>query len=315
MDHIDEILKSNQAISASNASDIVKKLFTCANLAACCEVFSGWTIPIRELQMARTNEYLQLALQNAGSHYDSLGRNMAVRLNKCDTARVVHFLKLIGLLRVDTQSCDQLSLCCSVGERDRHALHQIPYINTAQQSVLSTSQAQPPLKFGTKSYRPKHIVMIDKDPALNSVYEQFNREEDQLLAMNSDIYDGLDELAHQIKNEILRPRNLVVSFRLAPEAFPDTKRFLRCVGNVITKEADFMITIGAGNNLAEFIHRFQVMNEIFEGLSEMGMRPIRIKYCKGKTPKQQQMKLVFGLSQYASYETIYCRLIKEKLAR
>lgn len=314
-DAVDQLLKTNRTIRANDSASIVKKLFACANLSACCETFGGWTIPIAELEMSKTNEYLQLALNSVGANYDHIGRNMGVRLNKCDTARVIQPLKLLGLLRPDSQTCDQLSLCCSIGERDRHALHQTPHINSVNPATSLASQQyqKQPLHFSTISHIPKHIAMIDNDTILEPIYEQFNKEEDNLLAMKTDLYDGLKVLANKIELKMLRPRNLVVAFRLAPEAFPDSKRYLDELAYVINQEADLIMTIGAGDNLAEFTHRLKVMDNIFNDLTDRGMSPIRIKNCKGNSPKQQQLRLVYGLSQYASYETIYCRLIKKRL--
>ncbi len=309
---IEQFLLKNNTINTSVSSEPARQLFTCANMAACCEVFEGWTIPVNELEMHKTNEYLQLALNSVGPDKDDIGNKMAQRLNACDTARVIQPLKLLGLLKVESQACYQLSLCCSVGERDRNALHHTPFIKAAQAPVFPTSTPSP-LVFGTNLHGYKNIVMIDNDTVLDAIYKQLNDENENILAMNTDLYAGLEALANKIENKEAGPRNLVVSFRLAPEAFPDIKRYLDCLAAVISEEADLVMTIGAGDNLAEFKHRLQVMNAIFDDLLTRGMQPFRIRNYKGKTPKQQHLRLVNGLSQYASYETIYCRLSKSKL--
>jgi hypothetical protein len=155
--------------------------------------------------------------------------------------------------------------------------------------------------------------MIDNDADLDTIYAQFNHDEQELIALNCDLYGGLKQLATHIENEELRPRNLVVSFRLAPEAFSDIKLFIQYLGKVICEEADFIVTIGAGDSLADFNKRLKVMNELYEELSARGMAPLRIINYKGKSLKYQHSRPVYGQSQYASYEIIYCHIYKNKL--
>ncbi|MGB5259877.1 MAG: hypothetical protein WBO34_05065 [Gammaproteobacteria bacterium] len=313
-DYVQRMFKEKRVIDAADYTTLDVQPFTCANLAACCEIFSGWTIPVGELDITRTDEYLKLALSHAGSDRRSTGRKLAVRLNKGDTARVVHLLKLLGLIPVYTHTCDQLSLCASVGERDRHALHQMPNI-IRPSSLPSHGLPRPsPLQFGVKQYSPRSVVMIDKDPALEAVYKKLNHEEKgRLLAMNTDLNAGLEELSKRIRDRQMAARNLIVSFRLEPDAFSEVELFLKSLGRVIAEKADLILTIGAGDDLGEFRRRLKVLDNFDEGLSVRGMSPVRIKASKGKTARQQQSSPIYGLSQYASYETLYCRLDRSRL--
>lgn len=299
---------NNRTIQATDRPEAVQRTFACANLAACCQVFSGWTIPAGELQLPKVREYLQLALSHATGEKAELGRNLAVRLNKGDTARVTQLLRLLGLIRHDTGSYYQLSLGASVGERDRHALHQTPFIRRTSTSVVSPITL-PPLAFGCRTTVPQHIVMIDKDPNLSDMYQQFNREIDgRTLALNLDVYDGLGALATRISNGQEQPRDLVVGFRLEPRGYPDIPLFFDLIGKVIASSADFVVTVGAGDELTDFKNRIQLMADLDKHLSNHGMKPVRVKQCRGKDLRQQHQNPTFGLSQYASYEIIYCRL-------
>lgn len=312
-DILERVCNSKREIHGTDRSDAAQKLFACANLAACCEVFNGWTIPAGELQLSRTKEYLQLALSHAKGDKNEVGRNLAVRLNKGDAARVIQSLKLLGLLRADTGSYHQLSLGSSVGERDRHALHQTPFIRQASTSAAASTK-YPPLVFGSRTTEPKHVVMIDNDPILDNVYRQFNSEANsRTLALNLDIHEGLAALAARISDNEVQQRDLVVGFRLEPSGYPDIPMFFRQMKKVITPTADFVVTIGAGDELPDFKSRLDLMDNIATHLSQRGMYPVRIKHYQGQGPKQQHQNPVFGLSQYASYEVIYCRIERAQL--
>lgn len=313
----ERLLAADQRIDTANSSSESEKLFACANLAASCEIFRGWTIPVGELDTRKTEEYLQYVLDHSNNNTIQLGRKMSVRLNKADAVRVVQTLKLLGLFSAGGRSYKQLSLCASAGERDRHVFYETPHIIKRKPPpgtpVMTLS---PPLAFDVKvTGAPDNVVIIDNDPALKSVYEELNtREKGRLCAWNMDMHEGLSQLSNLIyQKKQLQPRDLVVAFRLAPAAFPDIQRFLLDLGNTIDKSADFIATIGSGDTLTDFIHRLEVMDELEKQLRAKQMNPVRIKNYFGRNHREQHANPIHGLSQYASYETLYCKLDKEKL--
>ena len=308
----ENLLKETRFIDASNCPTDAGKLFLCANLAACCEIFSGWTIPVNDLDMNRTNEYLEMALANAGVDKESLGRNMAQRLNNGDTVRVVQTLKLLGLLDADISSCHQISLGASIGRRDCHAMHLEPSIIPA--GTIATSEVLSPLRFNVRPGKPADIILMDNDPVMKPVYDRLNTEgKGHIAAMVTDLYDGLGGLARQVEDSEVTPRTMVVAFRIEPRAFTDIDRFLDSIGKVIAESADFVMTIGSGDTTDEFRHRQDVLTVLNRRLSDHGMNPFRIKAYSGGNTEEQRANPVFGLNQYASYETLYCRLEKSKL--
>ena len=109
-----KMVNDERVIDVAGTSVLGKQLTTCANMAACCEVFGGWTVPVGDLDESRVHEYLKLALSHTRMDKQAAGRRLAVRLNKGDTARVVSLLKMLGLLPIYTHTCDQLSLCSSI---------------------------------------------------------------------------------------------------------------------------------------------------------------------------------------------------------
>jgi hypothetical protein len=305
-------LMNNHEINCSDQLEAGKKLFTCANLSASCEIFGGWIMPIAELDEGRIDQYLEMAISHGSAAQSNIGNSMAVRLNNGDTVRVIQTLKLLGLLPADTSKYKQLSLGASIGKRDSHAFHLIPAIASALPGFLPTPLSS--LKFGVMPSQPSSIILIDSDPSLSTVYEKINNEGNkQTIAMNMDFYDGMDRLHDLINHSQLDAREMISAFRLAPEAFPDVNRFFQSLSRIIDESAHFVTTIGAGENLEEFEHRRDVMNNLFGYLIEKGMEPVRIKNYTGSSMAQQRENPLFGLSQYASYETLYCKLDKSKL--
>ena len=307
-----ERLREEQVIDAANCTKDAEQLFYCANVAACCEIFSGWTIPVNGLEIARASEYLDMALSNAGIDRVALGRGMAERLNNGDTVRVVQALKLLGLLEADISSCHQLSLGASFGNRDCRAMHLEPSIAPA--GPVATSGVLPPLRFVAKPGNPSDIILMDNDPSAKQVYDSLNAvSQGNVKGIVTDLNEGLGWLAGQVERQEVAPRTIVVAYRIEPRAFMDIDFFLSRIGNVIGGSADFIMTIGSGDTNDEFRNRLDVLGVINQCLSDKGLEPILIKCCKGNDLGDMRANPVFGLSQYASYETLYCRLEKSKL--
>jgi hypothetical protein len=310
--YLRDILMNRRVIDGAVKSGVTATLFSCANLASWCEIFGGWTIPFTTLDSTQTREYLQMAIHHGGREHEKLGQNMAIRLNNGDTVRVIQVLKLLGLVSLDSSACDQLSLGASTGQRDRHALHLTPWIKPAEPMLPISLQSR--LKFGVDSGHPESVVLIDNDPEIKSIYESLNTEEgERVCAINMDLYDGLSRLAEAVINAQVKPRNLVAAFRIEPAAFSDIGLFLELLGKVVNKSADLIFTIGSGNSLDGFVHRLEVLDELDQKLLERGMTPVRVKCYKGRTLEQKRANPVYGLNQYASYETLYCRITREQL--
>jgi hypothetical protein len=310
-DAVDELLR-NRFIDAADCPKVARQLFLCANIAACCEIFSGWTIPVNGLEVARAGEYLEMVLSNAGIDKVSVGRGMAKRLNNGDSVRVIQTLKLLGLLEADISSCHQISLGASFGNRDCRAMHLEPLITPA--GAIATSGVLPPLRFNVRPGNPSDIILMDNDPTAKSAYESLYAESlGHVKGIVTDLNDGLGWLAGQVENKAVAPRTMVVAFRIEPSAFMDKDLFLDSLGKVIGDSADLVMTIGSGNTSNEFSHRLDVLGGINQCLSQKGMEPVRIKCYRGDNLDDQRANPVFGLNQYASYETLYCRLEKCKL--
>lgn len=313
---LDLFCDNEGVISGTNEQPRTKELFACANLAACCHLFAGWTIPLGSLEGHQVGQYCQYAISQIGGGQFEQTRMMANRLNNGDAARVVQTLKILGLIDVNSSRYRQLSLGASAGARDREAIHQTPVIRAAVPGADGiTAKTRwnelPPIAFGVLPAVVQDIVLVDINPNLKQHYEQLNAMENAgVLALNQDAYDALGHLAAMIGENRVMPRDLVVLFRMEPVMLPDIDRFVDLLDPVIAETADLVISIGAGDATEEFADRLAKMDEISASLSRRGMKPVRIKWCRGNTVEQQRDNPLFGLAAYASFEILYCKLRK-----
>ena len=298
-----QLLTCDNLIDANIQSPISNKLFACANLAASCGIFNGWSIPLNTVNINKSDQYLTMAISGAIKTQPNLGQNMADRLNNGDTIRVIQILKLLGLLTTEPVLF-QLSTGSSIGIRDRMATHVTPHISINH--VINNT----PVKLSTIQSHEHNIVLIDNDVNIKSVYEELNSSQRNVYALNKDVYIGLDEVAELVANNALKPRTLITAYRLEPRAYTDISRYISSIGRVIASQADFLTTIGSGDTDEEFNDRKRVINALYEDLLNRGMSPVRIRMYIGETIQQQRFNPLFGLNQYASYEILYCKLEK-----
>ncbi|MDH5764376.1 MAG: hypothetical protein OEZ38_00060 [Gammaproteobacteria bacterium] len=300
-----ELLSKDNLIDASVEPVRSNHLFTCVNLAASCEVFNGWSIPLSTVDISMSDEFLNMAITSAIKTQPTLGQNMAVRLNNADTIRVIQTLKILGLLTIAPEHY-QLSTGSSIGIRDRVATHLTPHI------AMNPLTSGAPIKLSTIQSHAYDIVLIDNDINMKDTYEHLNSQKN-IHAINKDVYIGLDEVSEAIACNALKPRTLITAYRLEPRAYTDIPGYISSIGRVIDSQADFITTIGSGDTDQEFIDRKRVINDLYSELLNRGMKPIRIKMYSGDSPQEQRSNPTFGLNQYASYEILYCKLSKEQL--
>ena len=307
---LDKLFKSDGILDASVDDPLLERLFAAINLAASCSIFGGWTIPVSELDETRVNEYLSMALASNPESRETLGQSMAERLNKGDAMRIVQLLRLLGLLKTKSSSCHHLAIGASVGLRDRLATHESPALQP-----VALPPAISPLRFGVKLEAPASVVLVDNDPVMAPLYRQINKEKtiNGVSAMNQDLYHAVEMLSGSIECGYRHACSLVTAFRIEPRAFPDTVRFLDAIGSVIAAEADLVMTMGSGDNVAQFKHRLQVLDSISGELEARGMRPLRMKFHVDGSLQEQWIGSVFGMSHYASHQALYCRLNREAL--
>lgn len=305
-DLILKLANAENTIYADRVPEIGERLFNCANLAAACETFNGWTIDAGTLSEENCAELLRGNIQSSGTEPQRLAEIMGLRLNRADAVRVAQIIKLLGLTS-DSNQYDQLALGASMARRDREGFHRIPGIGPQMPGAAFSSSSK--LNFAVKSCDPKSLVIIDSDRNLEQDFEQINRSENsRIQALNLDLYEGLDRLVTAVEQGDCRPRNLVTMFRLEPTTLPEIPTLLDKLSKVVTKSAVFLATIGSGNTRLEFAARKAAMDELAEQLRARGLRPLRVILYEQENPEISQINPAFGVSEFASFEILFCHL-------
>ena len=299
-------------IDFSDSSEIIQKLTRCINLAAACDLFEGWTIPINNFDNKHLCNYVQDAIKELKAKQKNVGSLLAAKLNSGDACRVIHMLKMFGWVAPDMSTSAQLSLGASGGIRDRYSIHHMPVIRYQRQNILLREPIPELVSFELEKKTVNDIVLVDNDPKMRERYEKLNAEPN-ILALNQDAYKSLKELAIGVENKLIIPRNFIVAYRMDHRLIPDAGYFLKLLGPVISNYADLIITIGAGHSNEEFKGRLKKIDELMATLENLRLNPVKIKWHRGESLSEKRENPVFGEPTYATYEILYCKLIKSNL--
>lgn len=299
-------------IHANNKSPLLKRIFYYAHIAACCEMFSGWQIALRSINRADMLRYVQESLLpfNASPSSDRTG--LIKRIHISDTVRIIQILRMLGLYRLPSSQSRQLSFAAGMGDRDLDGVHMIPYIRMDTNALSKTSCNS--ITFNRQVGLPENLILIDNDPEFASHFQyltESNRE--WMLALNEDAVSAMNKLPDMVQIRSWKPVNLIVGIRIDHRMIPDTQLFFSQLKPLLDEQADLIFTIGAGHSLDEFRGRKQLMQAMFDYFKQRGMSPVKIVLHGGKTLEQQRLSPSFGLSNYTSYEILYCKLLKKRL--
>ena len=89
--------------------------------------------------------------------------------------------------------------------------------------------------------------------------------------------------------------------------------FFKSLKNIISDICYFIMSIGSGNNVEEFVARLDKMNDIRDYLSARSMDVYTIKLYTGKSPEECLNNPLFGSRGFATYEIIFCKIKNKKL--
>ena len=317
-----ELLKNKGIINTAVPTKELAQLFCQAQIAACSELFNGWRISSSQLHreglrilVGKGSEGIidipQIPIGTHPDHYSDSQRQLLSGINviqNIDTVRVLQVLKLLGLIATPAIENHQLSLGVGNGYRDLYGIHLSPRI-TREQEGSSVK-----LHFETLERQAAHTVLIDNDPIYKDHFETLNqREEGRVLALNTGAEESLEVLENEQEESGLKQRNLVVCLRIDHHMIPNSQKFLQLIGRVIGSNADLIMTIGAGNNLTEFEGRLKCFDELFDSLTQMDLKPVRILLHGEGSPVEQRSRPNFGQIAYASYQVLYCKLDRDRM--
>ena len=319
---IRELLQAGATIDTSKPTPTLVEIFCEAQVAVCCELFRGNNISASQMN----REGMRLLARQAASkvidtpaigedvspaNYSESQKDLLDELNhvgNLDTLRVMQVARLLGLIAVRPDSVRQLSLGAGNGYRDLYGIHAVPKI------TIQSLSAGDVFAFNVIDRVTENTVLIDNDPMLARHYAKLNAEQGgRMLAMNMDANRALQELQIKQQELGLGNRNLVAGLRIDHRMIPDAREFIQLISTVIDSSADMLLTIGAGNNLAEFESRIACFDALSKLLKSQGMEPIRIKLHGPGSSNDQRRLLNFGNLAYASYQILYCKLRRKNL--
>lgn len=305
-------LNGGTTLDFNETAEAIQKLRNCLNLLAACDLFAGWSLPFDQLQRNRLEALTEQAVREIGRSNTHVGGLLAQKLNSGDATRVIQLLKILGCIAPDMTHCSQISVGASGGTRDRSSIHQIPVMRYQRSNLLLRTPQPELISFKMDKQSVSDIVLVDNDPKMEGRYQKLSMEKN-VLALNLDAIQAMEELRRQIDLKDTAPRNFVVAFRIDHRMIPDAIEFLKHLGLIISDTADLVITIGAGHSNAEFKGRLQKIEELNELLHTHHLQPLKIKWHRGNTPSEQRQNPIFGDPTYATYEILYCKLIRSRL--
>lgn len=294
---------------STNTDKYINRILAYAQIGASCHMLSRQTIPFSNIKPGFSSVIARAIVDGTiKSLGDNAHKDFIGDIHIADTIRIIRFLQIAGLLKLNKESCHQLSLGSYTGLRDLNAIH-------SNQQITQTLLADPTISFKSNFASAKHTVLIDLDETLASLYEDFNQKSpESILAINDSAQSGLTTVAKKISNNKLSPRNLVMCIRIDPRMIPDAADFFALVAATINDNADLVMSFGAGNTLDEFIGRIRVFDAVEKHLKDRGMSPVRIRMYDDSSASinEHRSNPLFAITQFASHEVLYCKL-KRKL--
>lgn len=297
-------------IDATNKSPQLKRVFYYAHLAACCEMFCGWQLPLQSINRVDMQQYVQQSLSSFTASSSSNEAELIKRVHVSDAVRSIHVLRILGLLKLSSSNSRQLSFAAGAGDRDLDGVHMTPAIST-QSNLLNTSSN---ISFNRHVDSPENLILVDNDPDFESRYKKLSEANPTwMLALNEDADSAMKKLPIMMHERNWKPVNLVVGIRIDHRMIPDIRLFFSQLKPLLDERADLVFTVGAGHSLDEFRGRRKLMQAMFDFFKKRGMAPVKIIMHRGETLEEQRLCPSFGVSNFTSYEILYCKLLKKKL--
>jgi len=309
---IKKLSSSTDTIVVNNTPEF-REILAMAHLAACCELFDGWEISIQQTQQPGFNAYIKQTLESAVTSTQQC-KIIASRVENSDAVRTIQILRLLGLITSPSEKARQISFGAELGNREIDGLHILPIIKQTL-DYKSAAAGGHKLSFKKQIHKPEHVVLVDNNPDLAEVYENYTNNIDSVIALNKDAEEAMSELAAMLDNDELLPLNFVNGTRIDHRMIPDVKRFFHYLTPLLAETADFVFTVGAGYTVEEFQGRKEVMKGIATFLKLCGLKPVRIVMHGGKSLEEARKSPAFGHISFTTYEIVYCKLIRKKLMK
>ena len=293
-------------IKVSEASDELESILTHAQIAACCELFKGWSFDISQDIEQSFSRQLEVILAHLKTADESTLNNIHLRIATADTVRVIIILKLLGLLRPDTSKRNLLSFGAASGVKELYSTHTEPGITATKRShnVLRCS-------FTSRLNWPSQTILIDYDDHWRDHYQNITTTHAaNVFGIIGEFDKVIAELPATCRKNNLALSDLVTGWRIDHQIMPDVPEFFRSIMPSLTskRKIDYIVSIGAGDDDADYAGREQTMNAIWAYLKSCNLSPVRLAMHGGGRNYP-----LLGYGGYATYEVIYCSLDKKKI--
>ena len=300
---------SNVIYGVTNDAELRNILYY-AHLAACCELFNGWVIPLNTVNRDTMRAFIDHALHQFKNAPVSKLNEFQSRIHKSDVVRTIQILRMMGLLASNSAAQRQLSFAAGNAERELDGVHMLPEIRH-QKNLVDNSNI---IEFSKLINRPEKVVLIDNAPAFKELYDSLNHDHsDWVLALNEDADCAIQKMSSMIANNKMKPCNMIAGIRIDHEIIPDVAYFFKQLVPVIDSVADLIISVGAGHTLEEFEGRINLMSAMFGYLKMQGMEPVKIVLHGSGNAEEQRNNPLFGSGPTTTYEILYCKIKKKKL--
>ncbi|MCW9014352.1 MAG: hypothetical protein OQL06_11260 [Gammaproteobacteria bacterium] len=308
---VKKLSNGTNVIYGSNQVPELKKIFLYSHLAACCELFDGWELPVHAINRQGMHALISQGLsQFSDAPADKLNELQA-RVHRTDVVRSMQILRMMGLLSSNSSTQRQLSFAAGNANRELDGIHMNPVIRR-KVNILDNSNNM--IVFGKSINRPENVVLIDNDPAFDELYTSFNRNYSEwILALNENADSAMKKIPGLMNKKNWRPCNLVAGIRIDHEIIPDVVKYFTQLAPVLDTVSDFVISIGAGHSLKEFEGRINLMAALFEYLTKQGLEPVRIILHGSGNIEEQRNSPLFGCGPTTTYEILYCKIKTKKL--
>jgi len=306
--NIEKISRGTRIITATKyvQNDLLSTALHMAHLSACAELFNGHSF----LEKNLTKKMLRLLVNQHLEQYRNFSlkelNSLFFKFHTLDAVRTMQVLRRLGLVNIKTKDIRLLGLGVGSGIKELRSLHKI-----ASMKVNKVGNDNC-LTFHSIVELYHDVIIFESDPQIRESFKQMAiHPENRLVAINGDSIAGVESLDELLAERNLLPRNFISLLRIDHRMLPDVKRFLRAMLLQVERDADLVITIGQGHTLEQFQARMKKIREIFDILSEVGMKPVLIKLHTDKKLKGGVFQQVFGTREITTFQILHCKLSPE----
>jgi len=309
---IKKISKGSNIVYGNTVDTELRKIFYYAHLAACCELFNGWVLPLNSLSRETIHALVEKSLYPIKDTASSdMLSEIQSRIHKSDVVRTIQILRLMGLLTSNSVVQRQLSVAAGNAQRELDGVHMVPEIRH-QKNIIGNNIGA--IEFSKIISRPEKVVLIDNAPAFKELYQKLNTDHaDWVLALNEDADSAIKKISDLILDKKMKPCNLIAGIRIDHEIVPDVACFFKQLVPVLDSVADLIISVGAGHTVKEFEGRINLMSAMFDFLKNKGMEPVKIVLHGSGNVEEQRSTPLFASGPTTTYEILYCKIKKKKL--